>query len=427
MIPHPRSQHCKSHRKMAQQSVKVLTLLVCVLLCAFAAAAGSPAAADDATIFNVGSYGARADGQTDDSNAFLKTWDAACAASGKVKIQIPGGTYKLGPIVFKGPCPNVASLTVVLKGKILASTNLGKFNTDAWVTFYGVKGLRVSGGGTFDGQGAAAWDHNSCSKTKNCKALPVSVKFIHTNDTIVRKINSVNPKFFHMAVIGAKKFRAADLKLEAPGDSPNTDGIHIEDSSDVKISNTSIHTGDDCISIGHGNTDILIARIDCGPGHGLSIGSLGKYNYEKDVRGLVIRDSNITGTTNGVRIKTWENSPVSTVATNITFQNIQMTNVSNPIIIDQSYCPFANCGSKEPSKVKLSNIKFIGIRGTSATPVAVTLICSKGYPCQNVNLQSVNLKYINGSEPTAVCANVSPSYSGTVIPKTCTTPSSADA
>jgi galacturan 1,4-alpha-galacturonidase len=166
------------------------------------------------------------------------------------------------------------------------------------------------------------------------------------NDTMVKRISSINPKFFHMAVIGCNKFRANDLKLEAPETSPNTDGIHIETSTDVKIVDTQIRTGDDCISIGHGNSDIVIARISCGPGHGLSIGSLGKYAYEKDVKGLLVTDSNITGTTNGVRIKTWENSPVSTVVSNVTFLNIRMTNVSNPIIIDQMYCPFANCGSK---------------------------------------------------------------------------------
>jgi galacturan 1,4-alpha-galacturonidase len=60
-----------------------------------------------------------------------------------------------------------------MQGTIKASTNLGKYKSDAWVEFYGVSGLRMSGGGTFDGQGAATWSQNSCSKQKNCQALPV--------------------------------------------------------------------------------------------------------------------------------------------------------------------------------------------------------------------------------------------------------------
>ncbi|XP_078149965.1 exopolygalacturonase-like [Carex rostrata] len=405
---------------MAQAcSLKVLALLVCVSFCSFNEAARVPP--EVTNNFNVGSYGVKADGENDDTDGFLKTWEAACKSSSTVKILIPPGNYKLGPITFSGPCPNVTTLTIVNKGTIKASTDLSKYKSDAWIIFSKVTGVRLDGG-TFDGQGVATWSQNSCSKKKKCQALPVSVKFINTNDTVVKRIKSVNPKFFHMAVIRCQKFRASGLTLDAPEDSPNTDGIHIEKSTDVKIADTAIRTGDDCISIGHGNSDMVIARINCGPGHGISIGSLGKYDYEKDVKGLVIRDSNITGTSNGVRIKTWEDSPVSTVVANITFQNIQMTNVSNPIIIDQMYCPWKNCGTKDPSKVKLSDIRFSGIKGTSATPVAVTLICSKGYPCQNVSLKDVQLKYINGSDTTAVCSNVKPSFAATALPKTCTAP-----
>jgi galacturan 1,4-alpha-galacturonidase len=72
--------------------------------------------------------------------------------------------------------------------------------------------------------------------------------------------------------------------------------------------------------------------------------------------------------------------------------------------------------------VKLSNINFTGIKGSSATPEAVVLKCSKGYPCQNVCLKDVQLKNVNGSDAIAVCANVNPQFSGTVLPKTCTAP-----
>ena len=77
-----------------------------------------------------------------------------------------------------------------------------------------------------------------------------------------------------------------------------------------------------------------------------SVGSLGKYPNEEDVTGLVVKDCKMTGTTNGIRIKTWPNSPGSSAATNMTFKNIVMNNVSNPIIIDQTYCPSSTCSSK---------------------------------------------------------------------------------
>lgn len=85
-----------------------------------------------------------------------------------------------------------------------------------------------------------------------------------------------------------------------------------------------------------------------------SVGSLGKYAYEKDVCGLIVRDSTLSGTANGIRIKTWENSPTELTASNMTFDNIIMNNVANPIIIDQSYCPYASCPA-EVSKFEMPN------------------------------------------------------------------------
>ena len=67
---------------------------------------------------------------------------------------------------------------------------------------------------------------------------------------------------------------------------------------------------------------------------------------ENDVRGIWVENCTISGTQNGVRVKTWPGDHASN-ATNLTFQNIVMINVSNPIIIDQQYCPNSSCDSRE--------------------------------------------------------------------------------
>ena len=67
-----------------------------------------------------------------------------------------------------------------------------------------------------------------------------------------------------------------------------------------------------------------------------SVGSLGKYPDEKDVRGVVVTNCTLRNADNGVRIKTWGGSPPSQ-ASNILFQDIIMDNVKRPIIIDQTY------------------------------------------------------------------------------------------
>lgn len=67
-----------------------------------------------------------------------------------------------------------------------------------------------------------------------------------------------------------------------------------------------------------------------------SVGSLGKYNNEEDVNGILVTNCTLLNTTNGLRIKTYAASQPSQ-ALNITFKDITMDSVKNPIIIDQKY------------------------------------------------------------------------------------------
>lgn len=104
---------------------------------------------------------------------FLKTWAAACASQGQAKIVVPKGSYLLGPIHFEGPCKGVTSLVFDLEGTLKADPDLKRFKDDSWVRFKNVHYMTLTGGGTFDGQGSYSWQHNSCSKSRNCNALPV--------------------------------------------------------------------------------------------------------------------------------------------------------------------------------------------------------------------------------------------------------------
>lgn len=145
-----------------------------------------------------------------------------------------------------------------------------------------------------------------------------------------------------MNIFSCRDINLDHMQITAPGNSPNTDGIHIAETTGLRVWDSVISTGDDCLSFGPGTKNVDISRVRCGPGHGISIGSLGKNPNEKDVEGFLIRDSNFIGTQNGVRIKTWA-LPNALNVYNITFQGISMHNVENPIIIDQEYCPSGNC------------------------------------------------------------------------------------
>lgn len=82
-------------------------------------------------------------------------------------------------------------------------------------------------------------------------------------------IASINSQMFHMIVYKCNNTKLQGIKISAPVDSPNTDGIHVQLSTGVSILSSQIGTGDDCVSIGPGTTDTWIESVSCGPGHGI--------------------------------------------------------------------------------------------------------------------------------------------------------------
>ncbi|GLJ35550.1 hypothetical protein SUGI_0714850 [Cryptomeria japonica] len=95
------------------------------------------------------------------------------------------------------------------------------------------------------------------------------------------------------------------ITIQAPESSPNTDGIDTFQSTNIVIKDSTIGTGDDCVGIGDGSSNININDITCGPGHGISIGSLGRGNTKAYVHSIHVNGAKLTLTTNGLRIKTW--------------------------------------------------------------------------------------------------------------------------
>lgn len=91
----------------------------------------------------------------------------------------------------------------------------------------------------------------------------------------------------------------------ASGGSPaahNSDGFDISTTSNLVLENSYVNNQDDCVAVTSGS-NILVTGMTCIGGHGLSIGSIGgKSNNVVD--GVVFRDSTITNSQNGCRIKT---------------------------------------------------------------------------------------------------------------------------
>lgn len=90
---------------------------------------------------------------------------------------------------------------------------------------------------------------------------------------------------------------------------------------------------------------------------------------------------------------------------NITFADIVMMNVANPIVIDQNYCNgVSNCPVPNKNAVAISGVTYSGIRGTYGK-IPVSLVCSQYQPCQSLIIDGINLTPSNGTDTAPVCSN----------------------
>ncbi|XWS14121.1 hypothetical protein CRYUN_Cryun36dG0096100 [Craigia yunnanensis] len=262
--------------------------------------------------------------------AFSAAWNAACDHPGNSTFYIPEGTFLVGPISFPGPCYNNRSPNIEIRGTLLAPISLSAFQSSNWIAFKNLQGFTLTGGtetAKLDGQGAAeARKQSSCEKSERCKKLIISLDFFNVSHATISSITLSNSKGFHLGLHAATTsistmsilllLRIAQTLMASMSVTP----------LNINITSSTTGVGDDCVSIGPGSNNISVSNVQCGSGHGISVGSLGKYKKEKNVVGI---SCTIKGTQNGIRMKTWAGAPESN-ASNMTFEDIFMISVSNP-------------------------------------------------------------------------------------------------
>ncbi|CAM0877100.1 unnamed protein product [Alopecurus aequalis] len=383
--------------------------------------ATAPTSSTEKTVFNLDNYGARGDGEHDDTQALAKAWNVACSSSRPAELLIPKGkSYLLKSTTLSGPCKS--TIVFMVKGTLVAPPSRSERSEDNirhWIMFQGISDLTVTGGGSINSNGEIWWK-NSCkiNDVLPCTQAPTALTFHLCDNLKVENLNILNSQQIHVSIEDCTNVRLASLSISAPGTSPNTDGIHITLSKDVQVRDCVIKTGDDCMSIEDGTHNLHVTKVVCGPGHGISIGSLGDDNSKAEVSGITIDSVQLYGTTNGSRIKTWQGG--SGYAKDIIFQNIIMDNVQNPIIIDQEYCDSAKPCENQESAVEISNIVFKNIRGTTTSKDAIKLSCSKNAPCSDIALGNIELKLESGKgDIESTCQNAKWRKSKNVVPLPC--------
>ncbi|KAL2341619.1 hypothetical protein Fmac_009559 [Flemingia macrophylla] len=349
-------------------------------------------------IFNVRSFGAVGDGSADDTDAVMVAWKSACAVNSGVVLLPENYYFKITSTIFSGPCKPglVFQVDGTLKAPDGPESWPKKDSRDQWLVFYRLDQMTLTGRGTIEGNGEKWWDlpckphrgPNGKTVSGPCKS-PTMIRFFMSSNLVLSGVKIQNSPMFHVKFNGCQGVLIDKLSISSPKLSPNTDGIHLEDTKGVGIYDSMISNGDDCISIGPGCSDVDIEGVTCAPTHGISIGSLGVHNSQACVSNLTVRNTIIKESDNGLRIKTWQGGTGS--VTGLRFENIQMENVRNCIIIDQYYCLSKEC-LNQTSAVYVNDVSYRNIKGTYdvRTP-PIHFACSDAVACTNITLSEVEL------------------------------------
>ncbi|XP_027362829.1 polygalacturonase At1g48100 [Abrus precatorius] len=370
--------------------------------------------------FDILSFGAKGNGIVDDSEALLAAWKGACNVPGAT-VKIPAQfKFLIKPITLQGPC--MPDLTLQIDGTLLAlpeASSWPKSSLFQWINFKWVQNFTIKGSGIVNGQGYNWWrsselyDMQSYSK-QSSGMKPTAIRFYSSNLVTVRDIRIINSPLCHLKFDNSKGIKVNNITISSPENSPNTDGIHLQNTHDVEIQRSDIGTGDDCVSIQTGCSNIHVHHINCGPGHGISVGGLGKDKSVACVSDIIVEDISMKNTLYGARIKTWQGG--IGMVKNVSFSRIQVYDVMSPIMIDQYYCDKQNC-KNQTGTVVISGVKFDQISGTYAMQ-PIHLACSNFIPCTDVDLIDIQLRpsLKNQGLQQAVCWNSYGKSQGPLVP-----------
>jgi polygalacturonase len=315
---------------------------------------------------DVTDFGAVGDGTTDDTCAIQDALDfcgqIAKCHSKIATVHIPPGKYLVLPLVLRSNVTmqfdgapvdggTVANLDAGLDGTATLQfvPDPSKYQSSGGVPIVPglingttVTNVTITGQGIIDGAGAAWWAlFDSTWSPAGIDPRPYLISFVNNSSNLtISGVTLVNSPKFHVFFQNCTNIDVHGITIRAPSNSPNTDGIDPKSCTHVSISDCDISTGDDNVAISSNSrtgfapptsnfTEVFNCRF--GAGHGVSIGS----PTYGDVGGMNVHDCTFDGTTNGIRIKS--NATSGGIVEGITYNNIQMTNVTNVIVLDGYY------------------------------------------------------------------------------------------
>ncbi|KAL6610690.1 hypothetical protein ACP70R_040659 [Stipagrostis hirtigluma subsp. patula] len=280
---------------------------------------------------SVASFGGAGDGRTLSTAAFERAVARIArrrGARGGTLLYVPPGVWLTGPFSL------TSHMTLFLaRGAVIRATQVPA-DTSTWplidplpsygrgrelpgrrymslIHGNGLQDVFITGeNGTIDGQGSVWWD--MWRKRTLPFTRPHLLELMYSTDVIVSNVVFQDSPFWNIHPVYCSNVVVANVTILAPHDSPNTDGIDPDSSSNVCIEDCYISTGDDLISVksgwdeygiafGRPSSGITIRRVTgSGPFAGFAVGS----ETSGGVENVLVEHLNFFNMGVGIHVKT---------------------------------------------------------------------------------------------------------------------------
>jgi polygalacturonase len=349
-------------------------------------------------------YGAVGDGKTKDTLAIQRAIDD-CAAAGGGTVRIGGSPVFLSaPLVLKS---NI-NLTIDAGTTLAASSDHNDFpereefrdkGRQPFISAADAVNLTITGGGVIDGHGESWWPH----RDEAGYTRPRLVVFYRCKHVKMENIVVQNSAMWQIVPYYSEDLVFHNMKVLAPPESHNTDGIDPFSSSHIVIDHVLIDTGDDNIAIKSGQPnspgpdapsfDIVITDCIFLRGHGLSIGS----EVAGGVHDVHAERIYFKGTGTGIRIKS--NRDRGNDIGNLFYKDIVMEDVRTPILISEFYPKIPDAIENAPVTRLTPHFHDIAIENLKATGAreAATIVGLPESPIRNLTLTNIAIAAQKGA------------------------------
>ena len=295
-------------------------------------------------------HAAACDGTTPDTAALRQAFAAAEVAvrggASAVAVRVPAGrTCITGPFNISA---NHTILYLEAGSTVKASDDpaLWREAGVSWPTYgpartlsgfvglCSVTGSGIGGPGSLDMNGKA-WHGGRLDPKNDYKNLPHFVIVHNSTDIVLQDATFRNGACWNLHLLYSTRCTIDRIRIETPF--KGTDGIDVDSSTHVTISNSFISNGDDCIALKSGwdcfgikahlpTTDVLISNMTCTKGGAIAVGS----EMSGGVENVLIEDCLMLNLSGPVLSYRWTEHRGGFVR-NITARNVRVEGKSNGV------------------------------------------------------------------------------------------------